>query len=553
MNFRDLIALLFLILPTVAFGSETSLYLSPVTGVYDTNTVFQVRVLVDTGVDKINAVEGTLTFDPKELQVDRIEYDHSILPSWTLQPRYDNDKGEIVFAGLTSTSSFSGDRGEVISLYLRGARSTETRLNFQSGSAVLAGDGTGTNVLAVMKSGVYSFVPKENVPELPQQPATNSGGEVLGAAIVKLASPTDPDESAWYNKNSADFVWQNPPATIRVRLSLTKTPAVPAGGKEFEPPIEKRTVSDIDDGISYFHVTKDLNDGSSESETYKLQIDTKPPSVFDLKEDQRVPEDPRVSFTITATDTLSGIERIEFSLDGGTPNPWKDIASRKYEFSVGIPGRHKLRAVAYDRAGNTLEESAEFTVEPLAAPKIELSAPSFKENESISLTASGVPGSTLTLTLTSPELPDPISESGTIGTDGKIALVGSHKLQPGRYQVVALLSDARGAQSLPTQPIEFTVNPTIMGMIKRHPMVPVAVGGLIFLLLASWFIIRKIRSSHQEEQLPKTMARPNEVVKQEHLPTTQHPSREPITTVSAPTSEAHHMPKMEKGVIDLRG
>ena len=129
LGFPFLVVALGVLFPTSLFAASASLYLSPITGTYTTGEPIMVKVMVGTGSDSANAVEGVLRFDPKEVEVVSIDRSGSLLSSWTHEPSFDNGKGEISFAGsMSGTTSFSGTRGEIIALTIRGLRSEETRL-----------------------------------------------------------------------------------------------------------------------------------------------------------------------------------------------------------------------------------------------------------------------------------------------------------------------------------------------------------------------------------------------------------------------------------------
>jgi hypothetical protein len=79
--------------------------------------------------------------------------------------------------------------------------------------------------------------------------------------------------------------------------------------------------------------------------------------------------------TIAATDTLSGIENLQYSVDGG-PFDWSSDADPGLAFTVPVtfgPGTHTLTWHAFDNAGNIDSHTVSFIVRPVGfVPSISL-------------------------------------------------------------------------------------------------------------------------------------------------------------------------------------
>jgi hypothetical protein len=178
--FFRLLLIVLLIAPAPLLYAST-LSLSPATGVYTTGSTFSVRVVVNTKGAPINAADGTLTFNPKELQVVSVSRTSSIFNLWTTEPTFSNAAGTITFSGGSPTG-YTGGSGTVMSVTFRTLGAGSPRVSLSSGS-VLAADGRGTNVLTSMGSGAYTvsavsenpepeviieFVPPANTPAAPK-------------------------------------------------------------------------------------------------------------------------------------------------------------------------------------------------------------------------------------------------------------------------------------------------------------------------------------------------------------------------------------------------
>ncbi len=129
---------LFVTLIIPAFWAEAStLSLSPATGVYTTGSTFTVRVVVNTKGAAINAADGTLSFNPKELQVVSVSRASSIFNLWTTEPTFSNSAGTISFSGGSPTG-FTGAAGTVMTATFRTLGAGSPRVTMSSGSVLAA-------------------------------------------------------------------------------------------------------------------------------------------------------------------------------------------------------------------------------------------------------------------------------------------------------------------------------------------------------------------------------------------------------------------------------
>ena len=74
--------------------------------------------------------------------------------------------------------------------------------------------------------------------------------------------------------------------------------------------------------------------------------------------------------TVTATDTMSGIENVLFNVDGARNQVWEPDASNPSSFSVSFPfigtGVHIFSWAAFDNAGNATRGSETFSIDNVA-------------------------------------------------------------------------------------------------------------------------------------------------------------------------------------------
>lgn len=493
----------------IVYAADATIFLAPITGTYITGKTFPIKIMVSSGGQAVNAIEGKIEFDPKEIEIMSVDSMHSALNSWTIAPVYDNAIGELSFAGSMATATVLA-RGEVLTVSVKGLRSGELHIRFATGSAgaeLHAADGTGGNILSQLSGGVYVTRPEVNEPESLSQPApvvnasseTTPIGEVLGAATgTEISSPTHPDQTLWYATSTAVLDWGIPVGVAHFYTALDKKKDG-EGVVENSNTTHEKVIRDIKDGVWYFHLTKVMNDASKETLMYRIAVDTVAPKDVHVSEVARsIASDPTISIALSATDTLSGVDHYEFVLDGNSPSNWQDDGTHVHKLQGVAVGKHQLVVSAVDKAGNKLAGNVEFTIENLATPTISLVNNTFIEGDKIVLSLLSTPNTTLDIHISRANT-SPITEEFTLDGTGKGTFTSAIPLQPGVYIVSALAHMPSGALSLESSQLSFDVNSSFIGVIKRHPMVPVAGGGIIVLTVVSIYFWRNFIKNSPEE------------------------------------------------------
>jgi hypothetical protein len=67
------------------------------------------------------------------------------------------------------------------------------------------------------------------------------------------------------------------------------------------------------------------------------------------------------------------------------------------------------------------------------------------------------------------------------------------RLSSGAYEYWGEATNAHGAVSEPSARVAVVVSATVWGLVERHPLIPVAVGLLLFLLIGMGFLVRRVR------------------------------------------------------------
>lgn len=442
---------LLFVLPAFA----ATLNLSPPTGVYTAGQSFTVRVRVNTQGASVNASDAQIRFNTTELSVVSVSRVGSVFNLWTQEPTFSNSTGIISYGG-GSPSEYVGNAGQVMSITFRPKHAGTTNVVFFSGS-VLAADGKGTNVINGMNGGSYTIgaAVETPAPEYIAPPNTPS------APVVE--SSTHPDPTRWYRETTAVLLWNVPNDVTAVRTLLNNNPGtIPT--IVYDSPISEKTINDLGDGESYFHIQFRNAEGWGRVTHYRLGVDTKDPTSFIISiADDNDPASPETKLRFDIEDETSGVSRYLVQLDGGDPVEYIDEEkSGFYTTSALPPGHHTIVVEAFDEAGNNIIDSFSFDVTSFEAP-VWTEYPS-QINEEVIPVIRGTtrPNARVTVTMTqvdrsgssqsNPQVFELISDE-----EGVFTLIPDGRLLLGVYELQAVAVDEFGAQSEHSEIIRIAV------------------------------------------------------------------------------------------------
>jgi hypothetical protein len=118
----------------------------------------RVDVVVDTGLENINALSGVISV-PKEAKV-RVEDGQSVIGQWLEQPQFNDSKGSVSFSGIVP-NGFKGI-GVVFSLYIEITNEGAVTLSAKDLS-LYKNDGLATQISLAPNESVYSVVKKLDI------------------------------------------------------------------------------------------------------------------------------------------------------------------------------------------------------------------------------------------------------------------------------------------------------------------------------------------------------------------------------------------------------
>ena len=327
-----------------------------------------VSIRVNTEGEAVNAVDGTVGFNPDILEVSSVNKGTAV-SLWVQEPSYSNKAGNISFGGVILNPGYNGSNGNILTINFRAKGVGNAEVVFKAGS-VLANDGYGTNVLKAMNGASFNI----NAPNS-QQPQASPTQIPAVVSSFEISSSTHPNQDKWYSNKNPVFEWQLPSDARSVKLVLAKNLSSPPL-IAYDPPISRKELSDVADGVWYFKVQFDTGRVSKPIATYKFQIDTQEPADFIV---DRIDEDdltnPRPELVFESSDGLSGIDRYEMKIgDGDWFNIEPNLAGKPYKLSFLLPGTHEVLLKAIDKAGNSTSSNIKVVVKPVSIPK-----PSIKE------------------------------------------------------------------------------------------------------------------------------------------------------------------------------
>ncbi|MBP6881044.1 MAG: hypothetical protein KBC35_00235 [Candidatus Pacebacteria bacterium] len=482
-----------------------SLGLSPSTGVYTSNSTFTARVVVNTDGKSVNAAEGSLSFNPKELSVVSVNRNSSIFNLWVTEPTFSNSAGTISFSGGLP-SGYVGSAGTIMNVTFRAAGAGTARVNFKNGS-VLANDGKGTNILTAMNGGSYTIQAQAATPE-PEEieyvaPANTP-------AAPQITSSTHEDPSKWYQSKEAVLSWSLPSGVTAVRTLLDEAvTTIPT--KVYDEPIKTITLSDLPEGVSYFHIQFKNADGWGKVTHYRLAIDSEKPSAIDISLADSDLANPEQKLQVKVTDATSKVDTFKVKVDAAEPFEFSDeSASGTISLPKLEPGYHTVIIEAFDEAGNSLIGTFSFTIESFDRPHFTEYPTEINEEVIPVIKGMTRPGATVEVSVMRIGA-EPALYTVTANESGEFTFIPEGRFSTGVYELTARATDTFGAKSDVSESIRIAVQQP--GFIRigsfivslLSVLIPLIVL-LILLVLGVWYLITYARRFRGRVKVESTEA-----------------------------------------------
>jgi hypothetical protein len=424
---------------------------------------FSINLLLN-AEENINAAQGIVSFSPSVLQMVSVDNTDSIFNFWVEDPTISNDVGTMSFVGGSSKSAVGG-KLKILTMKFKAVGIGASNIKFSNG-VVTADDGLGTNVLSTVKetaitvSGTVipgaAVTPAPSVVSAPVQPKPVERVPVVVKNLPsapKLSVGLYPDEKKWYSQiGEATVFWDMPNDVVGVSVLVDKNP----NGKPatFEKQLfDGKDIGILEEGINYVHVKYKNNVGAGPVSTYRIAIDTTAPLDFKVQMPEGVKIDnPSPVLNFSTNDNLSGIAFYSVIVDAQAP-----IKTDKEELKLPIlePGKHSVLVKAFDSAGNGSEASLSFEILPIVSPEIKfVTQPFYSDSDNALLVrGSGLSNALALISIVKPDGTVSARASTRADETGQWEYSFSDTLQNGKYKIVVMSQDDRGALSLP---VEFT-------------------------------------------------------------------------------------------------
>jgi len=343
------------------FFSETvkaaSLYFSPSSGSYSVGRSFTVSVYLSSPDQAINAVSGTITFPQDKLQVVSLSKIGSIVNLWVKEPSFSNITGTVNFeeGGVVWSPGYTGNNGKVFDIVFVTKSHGTVSLNLSSASAI-AYD---TDVLSGLGSASYTIT---DIPTITVPPLQTIETRVPKA--VKILSTTHPDSDKWYSAGTATFSWDLTDDITEARLLISRNSgAVPS--VNYRPPINSKTITNLEEGIWYFYVQLKNSYGWGDVARFRLQIDNTPPGPLDIRiDDEGNPANTQPLLWFKTDDSLSGLDfyNVEIGEIYNLQVSPEEVAQGFYRIPPCPPGRYLVTIKAVDKVGRYSSATAELII-----------------------------------------------------------------------------------------------------------------------------------------------------------------------------------------------
>ncbi len=448
-----------------------------------------IELRVDSEGVSFNAGQAVIRFFKDTLEVTALDKVESAFNFWLEEPQFSNTEGVILFTGGTPYG-VSGGAVKILKIEFL-AKGTGTSTLSLTEAAITAADGSGTNILSKINDAVITVVPKRITPKIPESKQIDREAALSEKLPLKpvLKIPLYPEENRWYNL-VAQFTtsWDLPLDIFGVSTALNKYPnSIPAGWSEGL--FDNKTFVALQDGTWYLHIRFQNNLGWGPTTHYRLAIDTQPPLGFEINIlEGKKTDNPVPTLQFKTSDALSGLKEYQIRIGDGDLIliPDADFTG-SFKLPLQAPGERRIIVKAVDQAENSIENSLDIEILPIASPIITFVTNELFSGEEQILTVKGtaLPDINVLLLLKAQKVlrkGGEIIAKGTAHSDekGNWEFTFDQPFRNGQYILIAQSQDERGALSLAIE------SPKVR--IKSKPIIQIGkfqlgMGGILIFLL----------------------------------------------------------------------
>lgn len=308
---------------------------------------FQVNLNVS-GARDVDTVRFVGTFPADLLELQGMA-NGSALPNRS--PGSGSGNGSFNFGAFSLGASVNGNATAGV-LTFRAKQAGEAVISLVSGTTILA---AGESQLTGQGSLRINIVETPAPSETPAPPVPEVG--------ISLASPSHPDENAWYANRTVAVKWdvtgRRPQAVF---IGFDQAPEGPAEERRSEVTGEiAHTVPH--DGVWYAHLVIRFSATEVVRRDLRFQVDTEPPRAFAVAADHTdvISATPN-ALRFAAIDDASGVITYDVWLNEQLVT---STGQHAYAFSRLPAGEYRARVRATDAAGNSTEATTSFRILPV--------------------------------------------------------------------------------------------------------------------------------------------------------------------------------------------
>jgi hypothetical protein len=435
------------------YAEAASLYFTSSSNNVTVGSLVTINLLVNTQGKTINNTEATIQFSNDLLDIVSIK--GTLFSLWVENPSFSNSSGRISFNGGIPDPGYNGS-SKILTIIAK-AKKAGTASFVIGDAAVRENDGLGTDILTGQSPISFNITSNTPEPEVAKPtpltpvttpvPVTNpvittpgtkedatnpptTIGNVGNPATISSATYNNQD--SWYIAKDGNINWNLPSQASAVQTLIDHNPdSTPV--VKYNSRILSKNLSDLDDGVWYFHLRYLLNNKWSAISHYKIQIDTTPP--FGLAILPVKTGDCMTGLKISANDAVSGVDYYHISIDNQPVI--KILASNSNDvisLSQLTPGNHQVLVTAFDKAGNKSDFNTSVNIDKLSAPTINSLSDNIYVGETLKISGESVANTSLKLVIASES---GLFETSDLVTDelGKFSFESKPLTETGNYRI----------------------------------------------------------------------------------------------------------------------
>ncbi len=319
-------------------------------------------VYIESEQESINAMSAVISYPKELLEVLELSTAGAQNGFWVEQAKRDQS-GVVNLRWLALNPGYKGKGAKILTINFKAKSAGQVLIGVKD-LQVLANDGQGTVVKSMASNASFAVLAVKTPAKTVSKITTVSKAPKAMTNLVmpnnfKIWSDSHPDQKLWYHGDRLLLQWTWPAEVLAMSYLIDRSVAtVPASVASSKT--ESVSYGNLPEGQNYFHIKLKLASGWTKVSNYQVNIDRSSPDLVVSLEQAQNSDLPVLLFR--ASDKWSGVDYYEISLNNGQPQKFKQVGSLLIS-NIG-KGQHRIRIVAYDKAGNQTGDSKIFDYQP---------------------------------------------------------------------------------------------------------------------------------------------------------------------------------------------